>query len=59
MKEEDLNRIVLAYLKKKGYRNAEAAFLADSKTQSFQEMVYGQGNDPDVSILNQVYLFNK
>lgn len=59
MKEEELNRIVLSYLKKKGYRNAEAAFKSESKTQSLQEMVNGQENDLDVSISNHVFLYVK
>ena len=36
--EEPLDRIVLRYLQKRGYKDAEKAFLKESKSQKLTEM---------------------
>ncbi|GBG86240.1 hypothetical protein CBR_g41144, partial [Chara braunii] len=59
MKEEDYDRIVLAYLKRKGYKNAEAALKEESKTQPLSEAAGDRQLSLDTSIANHIYFFSR
>ncbi|CAI5998107.1 unnamed protein product [Closterium sp. NIES-64] len=63
MEEEAIERAVLAYLRRKGYKNAELAFKDDSKTQSLDALVTVGGKaaaaELDKNLANQIMLYSR
>eukprot|EP01137_Pigoraptor_chileana_P008449 Opistho-2@55314 len=57
-KDEDLDRIVLGYLQKKGYKQAEESFRKDAKVQHLDEMVFNNSVDSETSVSDLVGLYN-
>eukprot|EP00850_Spirogloea_muscicola_P003514 SM000014S00302 [mRNA] locus=s14:546230:551448:- [translate_table: standard] len=58
MDEEQMERAVLAYLKKKGYRNAELAFKDEARVAPLEELAAAAGAG-DVSIANSILFYNR
>ncbi|CAI5515559.1 unnamed protein product [Closterium sp. Naga37s-1] len=63
MEEEAIERAVLAYLRRKGYKNAELAFKDDSKTQTLDALVTVGGKaaaaELDKNLANQIMLYSR
>eukprot|EP00898_Chlorokybus_atmophyticus_P004575 jgi/Chlat1/5118/Chrsp33S05025 len=59
MKEEELDRLVLAYLQKKGYKQAEASFKNDSRVQGLEDMAAAAQLDIDTSVANHILFYNQ
>ena len=57
--EEPLDRIVLRYLQKRGYKDAEKAFLKDSKSQKLSEMALVPHLGPDAAISDHILYYNE
>ena len=57
--EEPLDRIVLRYLQKRGYKDAEKAFLKDSKSQKLSEMALAPHLGPDAAISDHILYYNE
>eukprot|EP00899_Mesostigma_viride_P026833 jgi/Mesvir1/7334/Mv19143-RA.2 len=56
MNDEEIDKIVLSYLLRKGYRNAEQQFRAESKMLSVEDLAAAH-LDADTSIANQILFY--
>eukprot|EP00897_Mesotaenium_endlicherianum_P009272 jgi/Mesen1/8373/ME000468S07808 len=58
MDEKTIEQVVLSYLKRKGYKNAELAFKDEAKTQPVEEMVQEGQLEIDTSIANKILFYD-
>lgn len=57
--QEQLDRIVLRYLQKRGYKDAERALLAETKIQSLSQMALVPHLGADASISDHILYYNE
>lgn len=57
--QEPLDRIVLRYLQKRGYKDAEKALLAEAKIQSVSQMALVPHLGADASISDHILYYNE
>eukprot|EP00743_Colponemidia_sp_Colp-15_P003530 GILK01003808.1.p1 GENE.GILK01003808.1~~GILK01003808.1.p1 ORF type:complete len:643 (+),score=125.74 GILK01003808.1:73-2001(+) len=59
LQETDLDKIVLSYLSKRGYRNAEQALKSEARVvEKLEDFAVNQALDLNSSALNQIMLYN-
>lgn len=54
----DASKVVLAYLRRKNFRNAESAFRDDAKLESLEEMTFRLKALSDASVSNYILFHN-
>ena len=57
--EDDIEQVVLTYLKSKGYKHTEAAFKEEVKTQGLHELQSASNGDVDTAVVNRIAIHNK
>lgn len=58
MKDQDLDLVVLNYLKAKGYKQAEKMFKQEAKVQTLSSLVHEVSVDMDTTVLNYITFYN-
>jgi transcription initiation factor TFIID subunit 5 len=59
MSEEPLDRIVLRYLQKRGYKDAERALKSEAKIQSLSQMALVPHLGADATIADHILFYNE
>ena len=54
MDDNEVNKIVLGYLHKKGYKQTEVYFKEESKTTSLENAAFDIKNDQDSTVANYI-----